>query len=769
MSSLSSLPLLDSLREEAASNGTITRSGTLDIVAGRSGENTDDDVPICHMVYFMPFSLVDENGNRTVYNELSTLESGVAVMLAAQHLNTGDGSLVPEVAGLSDRCPIRFTVEFIDTEFVESSAVNSVIDLTDRKLPEREPCAIIGAVRSAVSIPTSLISGLRGYPQISGMSTSATLDDKNLYPLFSRTVPSDVGTATAAVLYMRNVLGIRNIAMVHTSDAYGSAYARGMLDAIPKYAPDLVITTFILRFGANEEEVKNTVALLKQTQCQYFFGVLFSMDADAILTEAVSQDIAGNGRHNWLFSDAIGSVDLRDNIRKDSALRRAYQGTMVTKATASSDALERALRELASSTESLEYLKSILPRYQDDSNLDAVPIHTDIVDDSSFMELQGLWAGFLYDSAIAAGLSACAAARTDVDGESGVFLDGDGHFKSMTTNVTFSGATGSVVFDPATGSREATSATFEIVNFVEDADFHDDSSTVRFNAVQTDLFQNGEWTNLHPVTFNDGTSNVPPYLPDVSVNPNYFPTALRAVALALCAVIIILSVGFSIWTHINRTKKVCRASQPLFLHIICAGVFVLGLSIIPLSIDRGVASDRGSDIACMAFPWLICIGVSATFSAIYSKTHRINLVFNARQFRRVSVQPKDVVVPMLVLLSANVVVLAVWTALAPLHVETEILAVDLFDRAVQTHDYCYSDGMLPYIICLGVLNFIALFLAFYESYRAKDVPLEYAESKYIFRAMACILLVCFIGIPIMVIAYENPSACENNLFLICLL
>jgi len=165
MSSLSSLPLLDSLREEAASNGTITRSGTLDIVAGRSGDNSDGDVPICHMIYFMPFSRVDGDGIRTVFNALSTLESGVAVMLAAQHLNTGDGSFVPEVAGLSDRCPIRFTVEWMDTDFIEKTAVNSAIDLTNRRLPEREPCAIIGALRSAVSIPTSLITGLRGYPQ----------------------------------------------------------------------------------------------------------------------------------------------------------------------------------------------------------------------------------------------------------------------------------------------------------------------------------------------------------------------------------------------------------------------------------------------------------------------------------------------------------------------------------------------------------------------------------------------------------------------------
>lgn len=757
MSLLSSLPELDALRANSSSNGRTSRSGTIDVVGDIQNEA---DVPICHMIYFMPFSTLDSNGNRAVYNEITTLESGAAVMLAAQHLNAGNGSLVPDLGGLSDQCPIRFTVEWVDTEFVESSAVNSAIELTDRKLPEREPCAIIGAVRSAVSIPTSLITGLRGYPQVSGMSTSATLDDKTLYPLFGRTVPSDVGTATAAVLYIRYVLGIRFIAMVHTSDAYGTAYARGMRDVIPEHAPDLAIVTFILRFGASKEEARNVVKLLKDTQSMYFFGVLFNDDADAVLTEAIEQGIAGTGRHNWLFSDAIGSVEARA-IRRNSVLRKAYQGTSVTKATASSDVLAAAMRELGSSKEDIDHLKSILPRYQDGPDSEPKLIHTDIVDGESFLSSPGLWAGFLFDATIAVGLSACAAARND-GAEGGIYLDGAEHYNSMM-NLTFNGATGKLVFDPMTGSRKATSATFEVVNFFEDTTFDDGSGAVKFKAVQTDVFQGGEWTNIQPYIFNDGTSNAPPYLPDITVDSNYFTTALRAAALALCAVILLLSLGFSAWTHVHRKVKVCRSSQPLFLHIICAGVFILGLSVIPLSIDRGIASERGSDMACMAFPWLICIGVSATFSALYSKTHRINLVFNARQFRRIAVKPKDVVVPMFVLLSANIIVLAVWTVLAPLRVDTEILATDPFDRAIETYDYCVSDDMLPYVICLGVINFAALFLATFEAYRAKDIPLEYAESEYIFRAMACIVLVCFIGIPIMVIAYDNPSACEQSI------
>jgi len=751
MSLLSSLSDLDSLRENASSVNNITRSGNLDIVAG------DKHVPICHIVNFMPFSLVDENGNRTVYNELSTLESGVAVMLAAQHLNTGDGRVVPEVAGLSDRCPIRFTVEWMDTDFIEKTAVNSAIDLTNRRLPEREPCAITGALRSAVSIPSSLITGLRGYPQVSGVSTSASLDDKNLYPLFGRTVPSDAGTAVAAVLYMRNVLGIRYIAMVHTSDAYGTAYARGMNDAIAEHAPDMTIFSFILRFGANKEEVKNTVTQLKQTECMYFFGVLFDGDADAVLKEAVKQGIAGDGRHNWIFGDGVGSVDERTGIHRDSDLARAYQGTLVTKAAGSSDELAGAMREIGDSAEDLDYLKSVLPRYRGRSDGEARLIHSDLVDASSFLSAQKLWDGFMYDAAIAVGLSACAAARNN-DADGTTYLDGTEHFSAMVNGVTFSGATGSVAFDPSTGSREAASASFEIVNFVENTDFDDGSGTMRFKAVQTHIFQNGEWTSLLPVTFYDGTSDIPPYLPEITVEDNLYAKSLQIVALVLCGLILILSIAFSTWTHVNRKKRVCKASQPLFLHIICAGTFILGISILPLCIDGEVTGTYGSDAACMAFPWLVCIGVSATFSAIYSKTHRINLVFNAKQFRRVTVKPIDVLVPMLVVLGANVVVLAVWTALAPLETKTGVVATDAFDRAIEVYHYCDSDGKLPYGISLFVINIGALLLASYEAYRAKDIPLEYAESSYIFKATACILLVCFMGIPVMVIAYDNPSA-----------
>ena len=53
----------------------------------------------------------------------------------------------------------------------------------------------------------------------------------------------------------------------------------------------------------------------------------------------------------------------------------------------------------------------------------------------------------------------------------------------------------------------------------------------------------------------------------------------------------------------------------------------MGSSIIPLSIDDEVASTKGCDIACMAFPYLLCIGWTLVFAALFSKMVSSNYLY----------------------------------------------------------------------------------------------------------------------------------------------
>jgi len=103
---------------------------------------------------------------------LPIVQVAAATHLAIEHLNNGDGSVIPEVAGLNDRCPIRFTTEMIDTMRSPAMAVDKAIEIISRE--NQTTCAIAGAGRSPVTIPLAIISGIKDIPQISPLSDSET-------------------------------------------------------------------------------------------------------------------------------------------------------------------------------------------------------------------------------------------------------------------------------------------------------------------------------------------------------------------------------------------------------------------------------------------------------------------------------------------------------------------------------------------------------------------------------------------------------------------
>jgi hypothetical protein len=147
-----------------------------------------------------------------------------------------------------------------------------------------------------------------------------------------------------------------------------------------------------------------------------------------------------------------------------------------------------------------------------------------------------------------------------------------------------------------------------------------------------------------------------------------------------------------------------------------------------------------------------------TFSALFTKTHRIlTIMRNAAAFKRVKVTALDVAKPMIALLMTNVIILAVWTGIDPLTSETVVLQTNRFDQPTVTKNVCTSDHQSIFLAVLGVINLGALFIAFVEAYLARNISVELSESAYIMKAISMILLVSFIGIPVIIITQENVS------------
>jgi gamma-aminobutyric acid type B receptor len=230
-------------------------------------------------------------------------------------------------------------------------------------------------------------------------------------------------------------------------------------------------------------------------------------------------------------------------------------------------------------------------------------------------------------------------------------------------------------------------------------------------------------------------------------------TTIRPVGLTFAAIIFLSSLGFGVWTFIYRNQPVVKKSQPIFLGMICAGTFLMGSTIIPLSIDDSIATSEACTKACMAAPWLFCVGFTTAFAAVFSKIWRLNrLLASSQTFRRVKLEVKDVLAPFVILLTLNIIFLLVWTIVDPMFWQRKPL-IGLED-GLSTFGVCYigrTSVSTAMISCLLVVALSVVILANYEAYKARKVSVEYSESKYVAMAMICFLQVIVVGVPLIVL------------------
>ena len=255
---------------------------------------------------------------------------------------------------------------------------------------------------------------------------------------------------------------------------------------------------------------------------------------------------------------------------------------------------------------------------------------------------------------------------------------------------------------------------------------------------------------------------------------------LQYVGYTLFAVTAAVSLGFIGWVYTRRDVRVIKVSQPRFLVMIAAGVLIMASCMIPLGMDdfdNGGLCIEEDDmgfadhcrIICMAVPWTFSMGFVLTFSAMYSKTRRVNAIFHSNaNFSRMKVSEKDVLMPFFVLTTINATILICWSVIDPLTYQREAdHSRDEWNRVISTFGICKSDNASYFVVPLILVNVGVLIMANWQSYEARNLEEEFAESKYIFICMASMLQAMISGMPILFFVQDMPQAYYMVFVLLC--
>ena len=145
----------DEVRREAeTADVTVDNNGNLQEQRGSSllavTLSNGESVRMAHLVTFLPFL----GGMR-----LSSYDEAAAVLLALSHLNHPGNSVVSPNNIHPNTCDLRFTTDLYDSLLNEIHSTAILNNL----LRQSPPSAIIGAFRSAVTAPLSILGACTVY------------------------------------------------------------------------------------------------------------------------------------------------------------------------------------------------------------------------------------------------------------------------------------------------------------------------------------------------------------------------------------------------------------------------------------------------------------------------------------------------------------------------------------------------------------------------------------------------------------------------------
>ena len=635
------------------------------------------------------------------------------------------------------------------TMYPEGSLLDDLQEILNQSTEEqrdeiKRPNAVIGASVSVASSAIGYMTSSLLIPQISSSSTAKYLNDKEIYKTFSRTVPTNQGDAKAMALFLQ-FLNITHVGVLFINDAYGNDFLSDLVVELN----DVNIIVFSHPYdNLSAEQSINQLAVSQQKN---IIAILSPSTWRSVIRLAYQNSIIGQPDYFWLFGESslqFSTASFQLDRESESDLARALHGSAI----------------LAITAEPYEPLDFARLDFSDDKSLQQLYIsqhvEPEIFTNYTFPKTErSIYRYFTYDAVVAMMLAVCESS-SDLDYDNGA---GAKVFEQLL-RTEFQGVSGHVSFDPNTGTRQ----TVDILYGVWNIQFPDELIINGSYKVLPTLTNKVILTNsasqvetLAPLFFASNTSIPPPSLPPVMIDMNLIPTPIRAFCLALGGLVMVMSMWWIWWTYNNREKDVVKASQPIFLCQICIGTMIIASAVVPMSMQEPV-SEHGLDIACMATPWLISVGFVTAFSALFSKTWRLNKLFkNSRNLRRVVIRARHVVLPFIILMVLNIAVMLAWTIDAPLVWTRRSLAnYDKFGRSVESVGKCTPSASQQtniYLSLIVVINISVLLFANYQAYVARNLPSEYSEATYITIAMGSLLELFVLGIPLLFLASSDPS------------
>eukprot|EP01102_Stenamoeba_stenopodia_P015876 TRINITY_DN5484_c0_g1_i1.p1 TRINITY_DN5484_c0_g1~~TRINITY_DN5484_c0_g1_i1.p1 ORF type:complete len:644 (-),score=191.97 TRINITY_DN5484_c0_g1_i1:220-2151(-) len=219
--------------------------------------------------------------------------------------------------------------------------------------------------------------------------------------------------------------------------------------------------------------------------------------------------------------------------------------------------------------------------------------------------------------------------------------------------------------------------------------------------------------------------------------------------LTYAGVAVILFLAFVILALLiwKRKKKPIQNASPVFCYTV-----VVGVVLSTVSVSMWTKADNAM---CVLRGWLLALGTSLIFGSLFVREWRLLWIFKSTKINRRIISNLDLAKGLAFIVSVNLVVLIVWTAVAPPY-RVENIDIGKEDKITYECDVSYPSSV--FVIILIVLQ--ALLLAFncVVSFFLRNIPSSFNESKHIAFTVYNAAIMMIVAIVLIIVFNDDKTA-----------
>lgn len=689
-----------------------------------------------------------------------TLDPGwfqmAAALLAVDHFNGRNGSVVPELARLGGPpsfCNLTFTVSVVDTGTDLHLASDYLVDQLRRN---RSTDAIAGPYHELPALELSVLATALQSPVLS-LRANLLSEPQRHHPYFHLMSADSNAEMQFVSRYLSWTNRTNYIAVLYGSNSAAEIQKVDLLRSILHRDGFARVRTFAYKLGDEYSDYLSPLAALqaiKKTGYRTIVVLPDNLHTDApAIDQAASALGLDRGQHLWVLSGGIhrqsSTSETIQFLRQAQKNQYSFlRGSAFLYPTDDSDEvdftkvhLERQNQTFFQRVQAHNPIRNFFGNSMNYSQ-EAFPIRTIARHTRSWM--QG--SSYMYDAVVSIGLGACRARQP---------LTGPLHVEGIRSTV-FMGASGKVQYGnhKSPGSRTADTVIFGIVNLLPPRvlpgghPMDPQDGLFRQVAQYNPLTQ--EWIPLGDMVYADG-SHFPPTLLRDEPESNYLDPLFRAIGLALMAVGLLL-VGLSaLWVFLHRHHTVVVAAQPAFLYTLLLGAAMVVSVVWITSFDESYGWTQPQlSRACVVSVWIDALGHMLAFSALFTKLWRVN---RCMRYKTAQVAVWRVLWPSALLFTLVVVLLSLWTALGSFVWVRKVID----ETTGESIGRCEGDHADLWIAPIYILHFVPTVLAGIMAYKTSGMDDLYSEAKWVLTFILVQVQVLIVGVPVVLILQDVTS------------